>query len=331
MKKFFTFTLLLFLLLIGGGFLIRASLGWNDGMREARSEIHATTLNGKLYVAGGIGLFRVLDSCEALDLKSNSWSDCGKLPRPLHHVAMAADEQHVYASGGYVALPFKADQKAGLFRYDPATGAWTEISKLPHPIGQHAMTHFGGALYLIGGQDEGTDLNSIWRYDIASDTWSALQPMPTARHSHAIARAGPLLYVTGGRSAEFGTEMKQVDVYHLTEDRWENLPDMPTGRGGHGASVSGNRLHVFGGESLSSGTVLSDRDILNLETMQWSAGEPLDQPRHGFAVSDSEITGDITIVGGGARPGIETIYSVTGTTQKLAIKPKASVSEKTGK
>ena len=100
MKKFLAFTVLLILLLIGAGFLARTFLGWNDGMNEARSEIHATTLDDRLYVAGGIGLFRVLDSCETLDLKSGSWSSCGKLPRALHHVAMAADNRYVYASGG---------------------------------------------------------------------------------------------------------------------------------------------------------------------------------------------------------------------------------------
>ncbi|QTD55191.1 Kelch repeat-containing protein [Parasphingorhabdus cellanae] len=321
MKKFLLATFFLILLVIGGLFMLRLFMGWNNGMHEARSEIHATTLNNRLYVAGGIGLFRVLDSCEALDLTLNVWSDCGKLPRALHHVAMAADDSHVYASGGYVALPFEADKEAGLFRHDPATGTWTEVSKLPHPIGQHAMTHFSGALYLIGGQDNGKDLDTIWRYDIAADTWSAMQPMPTARHSHAIARSGPLLYVTGGRSTEYGTEMRQVDAYHLIEDRWEELPDMPKGRGGHGTFVSGNRLHIFGGESLSDGKVLANHDILDLTTLQWSVGEPLNQPRHGFAVSDTEMPGGITVVGGGARPGFETIYSVTGTAQTLSIEP----------
>lgn len=321
MKRFFLAVFGFILLIIGGLFLLRLSMGWNDGMREARSEVHATILDGKLYVAGGIGVFHVLDSCEALDLGTNSWSDCGTLPRALHHVAMAADDQYVYASGGYVALPFEADKDAGLFRFDPSAGTWTEISKLPHRIGQHAMTRFEGALYLVGGQDDGKDLDTIWRYDIATDSWAAKQPMPTARHSHAIARSGPLLYVTGGRSTAFGTEMTQIDVYHLTEDRWDSLPDMPVGRGGHGALAGNNKLHIFGGESLSAGKVLADHHILDLETLRWSDGKPLEQPRHGFAVGDREAPTGVTIVGGGARPGFQTIYSVTGTTQILDIGP----------
>lgn len=295
-------------------------MGWNTGMREARSEIHATTLDRKLYIAGGIGLFRVLDSCEALDLVTNVWTRCGTLPRPLHHVAMAADDHHVYASGGYVALPFEADQEAGLFRYEGRTKNWLEMGKLPHPMGQHVMLHFDGSLYIAGGQDDGRDLDTLWRYDIAEERWHAMQPMPTPRHSHAIAVSGNHLYVTGGRSAALGTEIGRIEVYDFTENIWKRLPDMPVGRGGHGTVVHQNRLHVFGGESLSERKVLASHDILDLSTLQWSAGSPLTDPRHGFAFSNIAGPAGVTIVGGGARPGMQTIFSVTGNAQTIELK-----------
>lgn len=320
MKKFFLTTVLLILIVAGGLTLLRMAMGWNAGMSEARSEIHAATQGGKLYVAGGIGLFRVLDSCEALDLMTNRWTSCGTLPRPLHHVAMAADDENVYASGGYVALPFEADQEAGLFRHDAKTQNWLEISKLPHPIGQHAMVHFGGSLYVVGGQNDGQDLNTLWRYDIAKDSWNAMEPMPTARHSHAISVSGTQLYVTGGRSAKLGSEIQRIEVYNLDGNNWESLPDMPVGRAGHGTVVHQNRLHVFGGESLSENKVLLGHDVLNLATLQWSAAPPLDQPRHGFAFSETAALTEVTIVGGGARPGMETIYSVTGDVQTVELK-----------
>ncbi|MEO9468389.1 kelch repeat-containing protein [Parasphingorhabdus sp.] len=320
MRKFFLATALFILIVASGLTLLRMAMGWNDGMRETRSEIHATSLDDKLYVAGGIGLFRVLDSCEVLDLTTRDWASCGHLPRPLHHVAMAADDDHVYASGGYVALPFQADLEAGLFRFDTRTQDWFEISKLPHPIGQHAMLHFDGSLYIVGGQNDGQDLNTLWRYDISKDSWSAMEPMPTARHSHAIAVAGNQLYVTGGRSAALGTEITRIEVYDLMENIWERLPDMPIGRGGHGAVVHQNRLHIFGGESLREGMVLSNHDILDLITNKWTVGTPLKRPRHGFAFANTGGSGGVTVVGGGARPGMETIYSVTGDAQLVELK-----------
>ncbi|SIN62577.1 N-acetylneuraminic acid mutarotase [Parasphingorhabdus marina DSM 22363] len=319
MKKILFTFILLVLLAIGAGALTRQAMGWNDGMTQARSEIHAATLDGKLYIAGGIGLFRVLDSCEVLDLTMDIWTSCGRLPRPLHHVAMAADDTHVYASGGYVSLPFNADPEAGLFRFDPEAGQWTEISKLPHPIGQHSMTHFDGGLFLIGGQDSGRDLDTVWRYDIAADRWEAMASMPTARHSHAIAKSGSQLFVTGGRSAALGTEIRLIEIYDLAENSWTKGPDMPTGRGGHGAAVASGRLHILGGESLTEGRLLPDHDILDLATDSWIFGPEMSQPRHGFAIGEMAGQGGLTIIGGGARVGIETIYSVTGTVQRVGL------------
>ena len=286
-------------------------------MQQARSEIHAAALDGKIYVAGGIGLLHVLDSCEVFDPENAGWQRCGALPRPLHHVAMAADNEHVYASGGYIALPFKQDLDAALFAMTPATGKWTERARLPHPIGQHAMVHHEGKLYLIGGQNGSKDLATIWTYDIASGDWSESAPMPTPRHSHAIAVAGGKLYVSGGRSAALGTEINIVEMYDFADNKWETLPPLPTGRGGHGSFVRNGKLHVFGGESLSNSSVLASHDILDLETLKWSTGTPMTKPRHGFAVGDDPARPDVYAIGGGAQPGIQTIYSVTGTTQKI--------------
>lgn len=298
-------------------FIVRQLQGWNDGMQNARSEIHATVLQGKIYVAGGIGLFRVLDSCESYDLTDKVWQSCPPLPRPLHHVAMAADTTNLYASGGYIALPFEQDEDANLFSLNPQNATWIELAKLPHPIGQHAMLHKDGKLYLVGGQNGAEDLASLWSFDLATKQWTALPPMPTARHSHAIATSGDTLYVSGGRSAALGTEINIVEGYSFSDDSWESLPAMPTGRGGHGAFVRDGKLHVFGGESLSQRKVLASHEILDLQSGIWSTGEDMEQPRHGFAVGDDGTIGSPIIIGGGAHPGIQTIYSVTGTTQSL--------------
>jgi len=303
-------------LIAAGLFVIRQTQGWNDGMAHSRSEIHAAVLDDKIYVAGGIGLFRVLDSCESFHIQSKSWADCAPLPRPLHHVAMAADNKSIFASGGYIALPFELDEEASLFALDPSKGGWKELSKLPHPIGQHAMIHKGGKLYLIGGQNGSKDLATLWSYDLSAKQWTALTPMPTARHSHAIAVSDQKLYVSGGRSAALGSEIAIVEVYDFNSDSWKTLPKMPHGRGGHGSFVRAGKLHVFGGESLSQGKVLASHDILDLQSATWTTGPELALPRHGFAVGDNG-TGGVTILGGGAYPGLQTIYSVTGTTQTL--------------
>lgn len=317
MKKFLISLSAIAGLIVLGLLLFREANGWNDGMSNARSEIHAAVLDNKIYVAGGIGLFRVLDSCQSYDLDTKNWHDCAPLPRPLHHVAMAADHDAIYASGGYVALPFEQDLDAALFALDPEADQWTELSALPHPIGQHAMIHWNGTLYLVGGQNGSEDLATLWAYDLDEDRWSKKAPMPTARHSHAIAYSDGKLYVSGGRSATLGTEIPAVEVFDFANDSWSSLPEMSIGRGGHGSFVRNGKLHVFGGESLTQSKVLADHHILDLETRIWTTGSDMKFPRHGFAVGDDGQGHSAVIVGGGAHPGMQTIYSVTGTTQSL--------------
>lgn len=317
MKKLLIAILFIPLIAFIGMFGWRSISSLNDGMNDPRSEIHAALLDDKIYVAGGIGLFRVLDSCEYFNLRTRNWKKCPDLPRPLHHVAMASDQARIYASGGYIELPFEQDPDGTLFVLDPDSEEWEILAKLPHPIGQHAMFYRDGSVYLIGGKKGSVDLDSFWRFDLQNNEWLQMPAMPTARHSHAIALDDQRLFVTGGRSAELGTEIAKIEMFDFSNNSWSSLPDMQTGRAGHGTAIAGDNLHIFAGESLKDGKVLNNHEVLELKSMKWSKAKPLDQPRHGIAVAQKEGSLDIYVIGGGAEPGWHTIYSVSSTIQEL--------------
>ncbi|WP_299324314.1 kelch repeat-containing protein [Parasphingopyxis sp.] len=300
--------------------LAAALIFWNwprlthsDGeMRDPRSEISAVAIGEDIYIAGGIGFFRTLASCEQYNVRTESWQRCADLPRALHHVAMATDGEWLYASGGYIGLPFQQDQNPMLFVHEPGSDRWEELAALPHPIGQHAMVWRSGVLYLVGGQNGEEDLASLWMYDLETDQWRQGPPMPTARHSHAIALTEDTLYVTGGRSAELGTQIDRIEAFDFNANSWRTLPPMPVGRGGHAAFSTPGQLHIVGGENLDEGTVFDRHDILDLETLEWREGPALTGPRHGLAVVH-QAGGRTYALGGGAQAGMRTIYSVTGT------------------
>ena len=52
-------------------------------MKTGRSEIAVAQLDGKVYVAGGIGFFKVLKSCEVFIVAKNSWSKLSYLAAVL--------------------------------------------------------------------------------------------------------------------------------------------------------------------------------------------------------------------------------------------------------
>lgn len=304
--------------LIGLGLLL--ALAWVIGprllvsqgdMREPRSEIYAARLGDTIYTAGGIGFYRTLSSCTKFDTDTRKWSDCPDLPRALHHVAMAAGDDRVFASGGYASLPFNIDQNGAVFVLEEGAERWVEFVSLPHPLGQHTMSYHDGALWLVGGEDGEGTLATVWRLDLTTREWSRKAPMDNARHSHAVALDGEALYVSGGRSDQFGSQSASAERYDFADNVWATLPDMPEPLAGHGSAVIGGHLHVYGGENLTKGIVDDRHDVLDLETSEWTSGPPLPEPRHGFA--SAEVGGTIWVLGGGKHYGMWTPLSVSGT------------------
>ncbi|MFK7965405.1 MAG: Kelch repeat-containing protein [Burkholderiaceae bacterium] len=293
----------------------------HNAMPTARSEIYCASVEHKIYVAGGLGFFRTVDACEVFNTRPSRWSSCPSLPYPLHHAAMAAHGNRVYANGGYVSLTFKPDPGSALWSLSTDGHAWQRVSSLPVPLGEHTMTAVGDELFLIGGRHHGEDSNQVWRYDIGTQQWSQQRPMPLARHSFAAVAVGTRIWVMGGRSAQGGSKLTDVTVYDTALDRWQAGPSLPVGRGGHSAVVLGQQIHVFGGEQFNPNRVLNRHDVLDIATGQWLQSTPSPTARHGSAAGKADA--QAFVIGGGTRPGLKTVFSVSPKTEALAI-PKTS-------
>ena len=295
--------------------------GWEtvSSMDTARSEIHAAVLDGKIYVAGGIGFFRTLASCEVFDIASKTWSACPDLPRPLHHVAMASDDKKIYASGGYSSLPFAHDQDPKLWTLKPGDPDWTELAVLPEAVGQHNMAYANDTLFLIGGDTLDGDSAKLWAYDESLKKWVQRKPMPTARNSMAVAVLNDEIWVIGGRSEALGPRIDVVEIYNPVSDSWRRSKPLPIGRGGHVAVALDGDIHVLGGETFEPNAVIDRHDIWNNKAAEWQIALAPTHARHGAAAA--LWSHKIYLIGGGSRPGFQTIFSVTGTTQ---IWPKKS-------
>lgn len=293
----------------------RTSPQWTDAasMSTGRSEIHSAALDGTLYVAGGIGKFRILKSCEAFSVSEGTWKTCPDLPRPLHHMAMASDGKHVFAAGGYVSLKFKHLQSPKLWSLRPNGAAWETVADLPGPIGEHVMVWAQDHLFLIGGTTPHGDTGNVWRYLPESQAWTKMEPMPTPRNSMAAVVFDGEIWLLGGRSDALGSKISKVEIYNPAKNEWRSGPDMPLGRGGHSATYLNRQIHVFGGETFDPVKMLDRHDVFDLETYRWAEAEPAPKPRHGTAAIKS---GDaIFLIGGGARPGLQTIYSASSKVQ----------------
>ncbi len=255
---------------------------WTSGasMPTPRSEIAATILDNKIYVAGGLvarELGMATAAFEAYDIATDTWEQLAPVPTLVHHTALAVVDGAVYAAGGY---DINFAPIANAWRYDPAIDQWTAIADMPAPRGAHQMLTIGERLWVVGG--DGPDSSSLWVYDPATDTWQTdFASLSVARNHLAAVVDDETIYVIAGRSD--GENLGLVERYNSAEDVWEALPDAPTPRSGVTAALINGRIHFTGGEGLDNNPcTYNQHEVFDIESETWSALAPLPVPRHGL-------------------------------------------------
>jgi hypothetical protein len=102
-------------------------------MPTARSEMAATALDDRIYVASGIAQWGTTAAFEAFDPARNRWEELPPLPQAVHHLAAAATDDRVYVTGGYADLSCpQAGARPGL-RGGPSTSTRPAQSLPPPP------------------------------------------------------------------------------------------------------------------------------------------------------------------------------------------------------
>ena len=83
-------------------------------------------------------------------------------------------------------------------------------------------------LYVVGGHDGGTALNTCAVFDFVTGVWSAIAPMPSARYSHVVVEHGGKVYVVGGHDGS--TYVNTCGVYDCATGVWSASTPMPSAR-----------------------------------------------------------------------------------------------------
>lgn len=277
------------------------------GVPTVRSEIAVAYLDGRVYVAGGIGRLGTSDAFEALDPATGAWTALAPLPAPAHHLGIAALEGRIYIAGGYGDLRFRANRSKA-WAYDPKTNEWQRIADMPKPRAAHRLVAVAGRLYAVGGVGPGS--TELWAYDPASDRWlGGLAPLPTAREHLAAAAAGGKLYAIAGRWRGRGN-LTVVEAYDPASNSWSRVADLPAARGGHTAATLQGRIHVTGGEDLDAGRTFAEHWLYDPATDRWRAAAPMPTARHGLdSAADARHW---YVIGGGTGAGYRTLLTLTG-------------------
>jgi N-acetylneuraminic acid mutarotase len=271
---------------------------WTNGpaLIEARAEVAAAVLDGRIYVGGGFDAAGAdLSTFESLDPAAGRWEQRTSIPAGLNHLGLAAAAGRVWVSGG----SSRGTISRALYAYDPGTDTWTRMADMPLERSAHVMVALNDRLYVIGGV--GPQPEVTLEYTPATDTWNRRATMPSPREHLSAAAVNGRIYVIGGRWQNRGN-VGTVDEYDPDSDSWRTRAPLPTARGGLTAATVGERIHVVGGEAFDPARTFGEHEVYDPAGDSWASAPPMPVARHGLA--SAGLDGRFYVIAGGRIAGL---------------------------
>ncbi|MEI8134871.1 MAG: kelch repeat-containing protein [bacterium] len=219
------------------------------GTFKPRQYLATAAVKDKIYVIGGAN-GGDLSLVQIYDPANRSWTNAkSNMPTPRSALTVSVIGDKIYAIGG--ANGVGVGILNTLEVYDPIADKWstpTTAGRFPAMIKMTSCA-IGNKIYVFGGYDGFTDLDSVYIFDASSNTWSSppVSGSFTARDELTCSYANGKIYVFGG--SVFGTPVNTVDVFDPATNSWDSVTTKDTLTTRYAltsASVNG-KIYVLGG------------------------------------------------------------------------------------
>jgi len=180
-------------------------------MPTPRADLSASVVNGKIYLIGGMAysskspFYVETNITEVYDPTTNSWSAAASMPIAVYGYSSGVINDEIYVIGG--STSGAATGTGGFVNsnqiYDTKSNSWRLSTNLPSGetfAGAAVTSGFMAPplLYLVGGLNSGSYMNTLQFYDEGNNSWRSGAPMPTARAYLGVAEVNDVLYAIGG-------------------------------------------------------------------------------------------------------------------------------------
>jgi N-acetylneuraminic acid mutarotase len=211
-------------------------------MPVKRCSMKAETVNGKIYVIGGLEPFengkgtRVTGRNEMYDPVANTWTERSPMPTARDHAFSGVVNNKIYVIGGRIGagnVPATSNIDV-VEEYDPATNLWGVVKqRMPTPRSGGGEATYDGKIYVGGGELQTRQLaaafRALERYDPVNDTWEILPSMPSARHGNAMGFIGNKLHVVSGKMEGGGAPDMTGNSPHPYATEAHDVLEIPSG------------------------------------------------------------------------------------------------------
>lgn len=180
-------------------------------MPEPVAAMGASTVGGRLIVAGGARDNVPISKTFAFDFRTQRWSRLPDMPDQREHVGATTLDGSLYVLGGRTSRSFAIREAS---RYDVGRGRWEDLPVLQVPTGgADAVTSKGSVLAIGGGNDRAeTVTGAVQEWDPRDPgEWKLLDGLRTPRHGHATAVADRKIWVFGGSPCAYFAATDDVE------------------------------------------------------------------------------------------------------------------------
>lgn len=167
----------------------------------------------------------------------------GRLPRPRSDLGSVTAGGVAYVAGGYDGV---APARSVLATRDGHT--FTAVANLPVPVRYPALAVAGQDLWLFGGEQGGTPVNTIQRVDLSAHTATVAGHLPApVGEATAIVLDGHV-YIAGGRTRSGGVTSRVLSFDPVTV-KAKTVAHLPAPAADSGGAVLGGTGYLLGGET----------------------------------------------------------------------------------
>jgi len=183
----------------------------------------------------------------------------------------------------------------------PAADSWGKGAPLLEVVGEQAVAHLDGKIYLIGGKlEEKGYVATVQVYDVATDTWEWTTPLPVAINHNVAAAVNGKIYSIGGQTETPKAGGAPTDVtfeYDPSTREWRTRAPLPSRRTAGAIAVMNDKIYVVGGRTPPQGEADYD-DFAVYDPVMDSWTRLPDLPTHRHHLTAVAIDGKIYVAGG---------------------------------
>lgn len=244
--------------------------------------------DNKIYVVGGYGSGKALNSLEEYDYSANTWSAKASMTNARYDHKIAVVNGHIYVLGG---LDNNGQPQKSVEEYNPEINTWTTKALMLNSKRDFQIAVVDGKIYTIGGFDTaGNAQKTVEEYDTYTNTWATKASMSYARAYHRVVVVNSIIYVVGGN----GTS---VEAYDPATNEWTTKAPMAIGRINNELAVVNNKIYSIGGSVWNPNqNAISSVEEYDITTDRWISKASMVNPRDIFHTE--VINNKIYVIGG---------------------------------